>query len=546
MVIAKNGGMQQKSNWMTSLQNVLIVVGWGLLCVITINHVVVGILDLPFTPDSWTYWELSKTVFSDDFYRINGWRNFQSQQPYSASFPPLWPLLIAVSQAILNIGPVVMPIITGCLVLLTSLVIELVSRRFIYYRGVGAVAGCALFLHKHYVDQIETAGTIPLAVFLLSILALVWITQKGQVRAVLLGVLAGLLCLTRFDVLLFALVLGLILLTEPVWLRIARDGISAAGDNPQSEIGSKLYWAVTAYYIALFAILSPYILYSIIIFGKIWATDSSAVALSSVPVYVTDYYLQWPPTLFDEPAMWLNKVFQNFFSIFIKGKWIVTLFPVILAIFLIWKFPISALRGKESDHSSIIELRQHVASICFIALAYATTFVGYAVTGYGDKRYFSPNIMLDALGFAFAVCFLFVSYKTKRLQFSLITIVILGAAAVNGKAIIPDMRKIINGSILAERELEIPYDNLAACYQEMPAGKKMLVLGDNTEATRIAALTGMDVLMMPRNYSESNKETRDYFIKTHNVGAVYVFPENYNEVLDLKTCATIATFYYLE
>ncbi|MEE4290000.1 MAG: glycosyltransferase family 2 protein, partial [Erythrobacter sp.] len=58
----------------------------------------------PFSPDSWAFWELSQTVFAD-FYRFTHWRSYASDAPYSAAFPPLWPGLIAVADAITGSGP---------------------------------------------------------------------------------------------------------------------------------------------------------------------------------------------------------------------------------------------------------------------------------------------------------------------------------------------------------------------------------------------------------------------------------------------------------
>ena len=58
----------------------------------------------PYSPDSWALWELSRTV-GGDFYRFTHWRSYASDLPYSASFPPLTPVLIAQADALLGTGP---------------------------------------------------------------------------------------------------------------------------------------------------------------------------------------------------------------------------------------------------------------------------------------------------------------------------------------------------------------------------------------------------------------------------------------------------------
>src|SRR4051794_5984924 len=56
-----------------------------------------------FSPDSWSYLELSNTVFSD-FYRVNSVRQFERPLDYGNSFPPLWPILIALVRMLAPVG----------------------------------------------------------------------------------------------------------------------------------------------------------------------------------------------------------------------------------------------------------------------------------------------------------------------------------------------------------------------------------------------------------------------------------------------------------
>ena len=57
-----------------------------------------------FSPDSWSYFELSKTVFSDRFYAFATYRSYVSDT-YSASFPLGYPVTLAAAGAVFGSTP---------------------------------------------------------------------------------------------------------------------------------------------------------------------------------------------------------------------------------------------------------------------------------------------------------------------------------------------------------------------------------------------------------------------------------------------------------
>src|SRR5271170_5770208 len=76
-----------------------------LLCVagliVVLYH---GLLVRAINNDSWTYFALSKTVSTDlsRFYRLNYYRQYSLPGPYNASFPPLYPVALALTAKIFD------------------------------------------------------------------------------------------------------------------------------------------------------------------------------------------------------------------------------------------------------------------------------------------------------------------------------------------------------------------------------------------------------------------------------------------------------------
>jgi hypothetical protein len=81
--------------------------GWlapALLTLAVLGAVMASVIAAPpYSPDSWALYELSQTVFGD-FYRFNHWRSYADAGAYSASFPPLTPVLIALTDGVLGTG----------------------------------------------------------------------------------------------------------------------------------------------------------------------------------------------------------------------------------------------------------------------------------------------------------------------------------------------------------------------------------------------------------------------------------------------------------
>ena len=231
-----------------------------------------------FSQDSWSYYELSRHIFHD-FYRINTWRQFHITSDYGVSFPPLWPLLIASFNALFNIGIYAGFVLNFIIAGLTFLLLRRMSKIWLGEREIGCLLFFALMITPDYTTAIFSAGTLPLGLLLLLLILYLYAAKRytPKLKAILLGIVAGLSVLNRFDFLLPAFVLGIFI--RPFLI----------------------------YYATLLATLLPWISYSYVHFGVFWITDNSRTILSGIPLFVRDYYPDAVPLLWKNPLGWIKK-----------------------------------------------------------------------------------------------------------------------------------------------------------------------------------------------------------------------------------------------
>ena len=133
---------------------------------------------VPFSPDSWSYYELSQT-FGGDLLRISTQRQYSWVSEYNVSFPPLWPAAIAATDAATGLGPAsgifLNYAITGLIwVLLAFVLAAVVPSGVVAHPALAAAAlmGCVVFA-PGYMAEVVAALSIPLALVFWLVLLLV-------------------------------------------------------------------------------------------------------------------------------------------------------------------------------------------------------------------------------------------------------------------------------------------------------------------------------------------------------------------------------------
>lgn len=345
----------------------------------------------PFQPDSWTYVELSKSVLTDPGH-INTFRSYVSTDPYTSSFPLLWPFAIALIDVFTGSGPRAGMLGAAAAIVVAAIMLDRAGHRFFGWRGVGPASMLLLFVFSGFEQEAVAGGSMPMYVALLATLIAVasnpWPLSNRKMA--LLGVVSGLMVLTRFDALSVVMLVPLALLvvraTKRRGLLYSYGGMAVA--------------------------LVPWVLYSLVRFRKPFITDNASVATSVRPMFVLDYPVPGRPTLSTDPSGWFARIRDNF-GHFVPHQWgtaaeafvfrpLVALFVIVLA----WSVVARVLdRRDESEPASSFaavlraQLKQVVDSravrlfavlaiVAVVALA-----VAQSTTGYFQDRY-STTLLL--------------------------------------------------------------------------------------------------------------------------------------------------------
>lgn len=297
-----------------------------------------------FSPDSWGYYELSKTIFSDNFYGFNTYRSYISDYK-SAAFPFGFPIILSIVNNLIGFNPInavylniIVSILNIYLILRITLLIN-ISYLFSWLLAISFLS------YSSYLDEIYAGRSMPLAIFLY-LCGIYYLINKKIFMA---GLLLGFSCLVRFDYLIFSL------LTVFYYILV----------DPKRR-----------YVILLSLILGilPWILYSYLFFDTIWISDNSWVAKSSYSSFAGDFPAVASHTIFTHPFDWILKIINNFKSVLLyliyysKEYFIV----IIGSIIFIYKY------------RKLLNLRDYL--FFFFLLV---SLLPYAATGYFDGRYYS-------------------------------------------------------------------------------------------------------------------------------------------------------------
>ncbi|HEU0120898.1 MAG TPA: hypothetical protein VFQ91_10265 [Bryobacteraceae bacterium] len=314
-----------------------------------------------FGPDSWSYHDLAQTIFGD-FYRPAIVRSFSQADGYSRSFPPLWPVVLGLLDQVCAAGPRLAVAAAAAAAMATILPLRQLASACIPGAAVGrwAAAGAWLGLlwFPAYWAEVRAGGTIPLAILLLT--AGMASAVRGHLAGA--GLLWGAVCMTRFD----AAPVCALFLASFAW-RYRLRPVSAG-----------------CMFLLFGLAVSPWIYYSKLRYGVLWASDNTVVATASTQVFVQD--LRAPSgTLATEPARWLARVARNSMKLALAIVHAFSSQPLFV-------LAIAALFAARSGPG----LSFGGPLAWFLAAALAG-LAGCALTGYVDRRYFSFLTMIGAL-----------------------------------------------------------------------------------------------------------------------------------------------------
>ena len=432
----------------------------------------------PYSPDSWALYELSQTVFGD-FYRFNHWRSYASASPYSASFPPLYPTLLALADALLGTGPRTGLYLSFACFAWFAIVSERIGRSVsgVPWLGLGA-ALIGLLGPNMLLVELGAGRTIPLQLLLFALIlsGLLQGERISLVGAARIGFLAGLAVLNRFDAVLLPLSITMMIL----WLtRSPKRALAAAA--------------------AAGVAVSPWVIYSLITFGTAFATDNSGTATSLDPAaFVTDWWPAPQPGLADDPAAWAARVAANVWGYFYTlAALLATGMGLTAAAFLAPPTVLAALAGVRPRGDDGLKVLTMFTVITALLLA------PQVLTGYLEYRYFAALIWAGLLttgcgGLAQGRT-LHQRMLAARLAFASVALALAALITTEGVHAVRAGR--MNSAQWAG--FDAPDDLLAlqACVKDTPRAR-ILVLGDDRFAARAGAMGGFATLMEPRNMAD--------------------------------------------
>jgi hypothetical protein len=422
-----------------------------------------------YTPDSWAYLELARTVFGDEFYVFTTWRSYLSET-HSISFPFAYPVAIALVQLLTGDTPLAALWLNVFLVALVWVLCAQQAVRLGVPAFAALVISTGLLLWPPYVNEAFAGRSMPLAIlFLLLALA------SFQVNRHLLGgICLGLAALTRFDYL------------PVVVLFIA--GVYLLGRRSPKET---LRWVAGALIGA-----SPWVIYSLLHFGRFWASDNSWVALAAEPAFVTDFPPAAVPTLFDAPADWVARVFGNLPALFSALFTAVKSFPTLPALLVV----------------AVIAVRQvprgQLVGGGIAILLTGASLAPFVLTGYFDQRYFSATLLSSSLVLAAVFAGPARPWSQALLAGVLAWVLFDGGGNL-----------VASASANAKRIRQGTFDRNAAALQAVKKchlyhpGSTLIFpgAGTSTFASRYGAVTGMPSALLPRNFPRMTPEQQQAY-----------------------------------
>jgi len=459
---------------------------------------------LAFTPDSWTYYELARSL-PGDFYRLHLTRQFQFTSPYGASFPPLWPALIALADALTGAGPVVAFWLAALTAGLFAVLSEAAGRRCFATRWIGLAAAVLILSHGGLIDEITGGRSIPLQLCLYAALLWVLAGPDGWRRWALAGLLGGLAVMNRFDALPLAVALA---------------GAVAA------MAGRRCAAAGAGYLGALLIALTPWIAYSRLRFGRWFVSDNGGIAFSADrQAYVTDWWPRPQPTLFDAPGDWLLKVSGN--AMRLVPEMVVSPGISTLVVWLVAGLVIRAAYRPARGADMAVAAPGRAALIA-VGLALFALLPGNVLTGYFDGRYFTPQLWLAAL-IALGRAAQRLGEPARRDRFGAVaaaTCLAVAALLLGARA------RGTEAPALPDFPLGQTDAALARCLAASPVAPVILA-ADATEGARWSALYHWNVVFVPRNFARLGDGDRRAFVSRYRITHVALAGDDLATLLPL-------------
>lgn len=420
-----------------------------------------------FSPDSWTYFELSKTFYTTSFYEPNTIRNYLDYEK-SSSFPFGFPFMLSVINKIFLESPVNSVYLNIFSAFLSIIFLFQITKELKFNNLMSLAVTLSFFFYPPYLSEIYSGRSIPLATLLFILGFLVFIKYESLFFSM---VFIGISAVVRFDFLIFSLLFAFYVFI----------------------FSKEIFLKKIIILVAILISLSPWIVFSLEHFDSLWASDNSWVSKSAVSDYVLDFPASSDKTIINAPYLWVLKVINNIphltFS-FLKASAFQSLSIFLLLIFFYLIFI-----------KNIYLSRQDFVFIFVMIMS----FFPYLTTGYFSRRYFSFHFLMINLYFACRLN----NFESFLKRYTLLTSVIL--------SIFLGALFFARGYLSIEKNRE---DNLKqmdiiktiSSKHSQETGITYIFFGSDTFAAKYGAFTGLRSAMPPANFGNMTEiEKNNYF-----------------------------------
>ncbi|MEX1376229.1 MAG: hypothetical protein AB1Z23_02035 [Eubacteriales bacterium] len=464
-----------------------------------------------FTADSYSYYEMSKNIFSD-FGKINTHRQYVMPSDYGISFPYLYPAMIAILNFFTGLG-----IYNGVLINIAAAIgsiyiLASFSNKALNNYIAGTVTSLLLVCNPHYLFEVFAARAIPAAIFCsLIVLNLLYnINEVSPKKLFIAGLAAGAAIVIRFDALVIAGCSGIIVFLF----------------SKEKRISNLIYFGLG---IMIFAM--PWALYSLVHFHKPWISDNGGNLLlvnTQIPHrYLSDNFVS--PNLINSPQLWVEALVTRKLKTIIKSLFYSIINSGGFYIF-IW-FLINAALTKFKGIKKYFTNNKYYFIVSLILIGiFALKTLSYIMVGYGDSRYHVETILFSS--------FLFIGYissmqrdeSTKIFTTRKILLIILSVlmishvvlsplirlAPIYGNSVCPyDLKKSVYNPIVEQEIVYMPkiVGEISEVVKEEKEEPRVLFLSGNISFI-FGAYTGITTFVEPVIYENADEDAIYDFINT--------------------------------
>ncbi|MCX7619709.1 MAG: hypothetical protein N2037_02555 [Acidimicrobiales bacterium] len=468
----------------------------------------------PYPADSWSYYELSRS-FPGDPMHLHVFRAYITAEPYSASFPPLWPLVIAIVDGLTGAGFRSGQLAGVACYVIAAAFLDQAGRRWFAVRGLGPAILLVLFIFTPSLQEMVSSAPIGLTVMLVAALLMLMANPEplSARQCSWLGVAGGLLMLTRFDTAAFVVLLPLVLVL----------------------LGCLRRKDLLRVYVTLALTLSPWIAYSLLRFRTPFASDNSRVAMAVPKTFVLDYWPDGVPTLLSDPGGWFNRVFgltKQFWQMTLRVLdeaqtpgflALITGFVVIVSVGLTKWSPAGRHRNLGPllvDQLRTIVRHRGVQILAAVTvLQYLALGTALSTSGYLQPRYFVVTVLLIDLTLVAIV--LAVPHKPPLgATFACLALLWLGYLRFYSmERTVP----FIEGYPFTYA-IGLPFDDVYALASCVTEEDRVLFARDAGEGYMFGAITDGKGAMEPSNWLRLTDEQRGRFFRDYRITRVFVSP----------------------